>query len=108
MPTFPWLCGHGAKLPAMCNPVRLSGTTSTRAEQQKQTGKQNHMKRAWQGSAAAFAAGAMDNQPTLAPPAPLTEGQTAFGALPLQLGPVSVWGEIYLTLAIKKMGIAWA
>lgn len=40
--------------------------------------------------------------------APLTEGQTAFGAWPLQLGHVSVWDEIYLTLAIKKMDIAWA
>lgn len=40
--------------------------------------------------------------------APFTEGQTAFGAWPLQLGPVSVWDEIYLTLTIKKMGVAWA
>lgn len=51
--------------------------------------------------------GAMDNQPTLAPAPPVTEGQTASWGL-ATAAEACVWDEIYLTLSIKKMCIAWA
>lgn len=49
-----------------------------REEQQNWTVQQNCIKIAWQWSAAAFATGAMDNQPVLALDPPLTEEETVF------------------------------
>lgn len=94
MPVFPWLHSSRAQGQAprhMCNPVKLSGTTSMRAEQQNQAVKQNCIQIAWQWSAAAFAGGGAWERWITSPRwhrvLPSQKDKLLPGAWPLQLRP---------------------